>query len=84
MTTHSGILAWEIPRTEEPEGLQSRGSQSVRQDLLTKQQLCYHSLIIILMTERLRTKIQECFLLPHEEERGGSQAENRKGSDENI
>ena len=28
MATHSSILAWEIPRTEEPGGLQSMGSQS--------------------------------------------------------
>ena len=27
MTTHSSILAWEIPRTEEPGGLQSMRSQ---------------------------------------------------------
>ena len=27
MVTHSGILAWEIPMTEEPGGLQSTGSQ---------------------------------------------------------
>ena len=27
LTTHSSILAWEIPRTEEPGGLQSLGSQ---------------------------------------------------------
>ena len=26
MATHSSILAWEIPRTEEPGGLQSMGS----------------------------------------------------------
>ena len=32
MTTHSHILAWEIPRTEEPGGLQSMGSQGVRHD----------------------------------------------------
>ena len=30
--THSSILAWEIPRTEEPGGLQSMGSQRVRHD----------------------------------------------------
>ena len=30
MATHSGILAWEIPWTEEPGGLQSMGSQSWR------------------------------------------------------
>ena len=30
MATHSSILAWEIPLTEEPIGLQSMGSQRVR------------------------------------------------------
>ena len=38
MATHSCILAWEIPWTEEPGGLQSMGSQRVRHDLVTKQQ----------------------------------------------
>ena len=28
MAAHSSILAWRIPRTEEPSGLQSMGSQS--------------------------------------------------------
>ena len=32
MATHSSILAWRIPRTEEPERLQSMGSQRVGQD----------------------------------------------------
>ena len=32
MATHSRILAWEIPWTEEPGGLQSMGSQRVRHD----------------------------------------------------
>ena len=27
MTTHSSILAWEVPRTEEPGGLQAMGLQ---------------------------------------------------------
>ena len=30
--THSGILAWRIPRTEEPGGLQSTLLQRVRHD----------------------------------------------------
>ena len=30
MTTHSSVLAWRIPWTEEPGGLQSMGSQRVR------------------------------------------------------
>ena len=33
MSTHSSILAWRILWTEEPGGLQSMGSQSVRHDL---------------------------------------------------
>ena len=32
MATHSSILAWKIPWTEEPGGLQSMGSQRVRHD----------------------------------------------------
>ena len=32
MATHSSILTWEIPRTEEPGGLQSMASQRVRYD----------------------------------------------------
>ena len=32
MATHSRILAWRIPWTEEPGGLQSTGSQRVRHD----------------------------------------------------
>ena len=38
MATHSSIVAWEIPRTEEPSGLQSVGLQRVRCNLVTKQQ----------------------------------------------
>ena len=32
MATHSSILAWRIPGTEEPGGLPSMGSQRVRHD----------------------------------------------------
>ena len=35
MTTHSSILAWRIPWTEEPSGLQSMGSQRVGHDSVT-------------------------------------------------
>ena len=38
MATHSSILAWRIPWTQEPGGLQSMGLQRVGQDLVTKQQ----------------------------------------------
>ena len=36
MATHSSILAWRFPWTEEPGGLQSMGSQRVRHDWTTK------------------------------------------------
>ena len=32
MATHSSVLAWEIPWTEEPGGLQSMGLQRIRRD----------------------------------------------------
>ena len=32
MATHSSILAWRIPQTEEPNGLQPMGSQRVGHD----------------------------------------------------
>ena len=32
MVTHSSILAWRIPWTEEPDGLQSRGLQRVEHE----------------------------------------------------
>ena len=35
MATHSSILAWSIPWTEEPVGLQSTGLQRVRHDWVT-------------------------------------------------
>ena len=38
MATHSSILAWKIPWTDEPGGLQSMGLQRVKHDLVTQQQ----------------------------------------------
>ena len=38
MATHSNILAWEIPWTAEPCGLQSMGSQRIGYKLATEQQ----------------------------------------------
>ena len=40
MATHSSILAWEIPWTEEPDRPQSMGSQRAGHDVVTKQQQC--------------------------------------------
>ena len=41
MATHSSILAWKIPWTEEPGGLQFMGSQRVGHYLVTKLQQQY-------------------------------------------
>ena len=38
METHSSILAWRTPWTEEPSGLQSIGSQRVGHNWVTGQQ----------------------------------------------
>ena len=38
MPTPSSILAWRIPWTEGPDGLQSKGLQRVEHDLATKKQ----------------------------------------------
>ena len=47
MATHSSILVWRIPRTEEPVGLQSMGSQRVRHDSLSLLPLTNVHLLII-------------------------------------
>ena len=36
MATHSSIRSWEIPRTEEPDGLQIMGLQKSQHELVTK------------------------------------------------
>ena len=38
IATHSSILAWEIPQTEEPGGVQSMGSQKIQTQLSDKQE----------------------------------------------
>ena len=38
MATHPSILAWEIPGTEEPGGLQSMGHRGVGYNSVTNQQ----------------------------------------------
>ena len=44
MATHSSVLAWRIPWTEEPGGLQSMGSQS--QTVEATEHACTQDLII--------------------------------------
>ena len=49
MATHSRILAWRIPWTEEPGGLQSRGSPRVGHDLVDA-----HTSRISVLNKRIR------------------------------
>ena len=46
MATHSRILAWRIPWTEEPGGLQSMGCK----ELDMTEQLCFASLCLLIGT----------------------------------
>ena len=47
MASHFGILAWEIPWTEEPGGLHSMGSQKVRHDWATNTHTDMHTYMCI-------------------------------------
>ena len=55
MATHSSILAWEIPWTEEPGELQSMGSQRVGHDWVTK-----HMVRIYLLLFKTATLFSKC------------------------
>ena len=46
MVTHSSIIACEIPWTEEPGGLESKGSQRVGHSLKKKQQQPFSIIIV--------------------------------------
>ena len=56
MATHSNILAWEIPWTEEPGGLQSVGSQSDTTEQLSMDTLVVQWLRLSLPTKRVRIR----------------------------
>ena len=58
MVTHSRFLAWGIPRTEEPGGLQSSGSQRVGHNLVTKQQQ-QHDGSYTLMRKKKKNQINQ-------------------------
>ena len=55
MATHLSILAWRIPKTEEPGGLQSVGSQGVGQEWLT------HTLGLLLLHTQPSQPSLKCF-----------------------
>ena len=55
MATHSSILAWRIPGTEEPSGLPSMGrteldtTEATQQQQQQQQQLCSYSRLLCLV-----------------------------------
>ena len=51
MATHSSILAWEIPRTEEPGRLQSMRLLRVRHDLATEHTHTWQPTLVFLPGE---------------------------------
>ena len=53
MATHSSILAWEIPWTEEPGGLQSMGSQKSRTRLSEQTTTLTNSLLLFQPTVKV-------------------------------
>ena len=64
MATHFSILAWKIPWTEEPGGLQSMGPQRVTQDLATEQNHIANYTYNFLNTTCLSVKLlQTCLTL---------------------
>ena len=62
MATHSSILAWKIPWTEEPGQLQSRGWERVAHALVTKQQQCVKPSLGAGATVQINTHTKACIL----------------------
>ena len=54
MATHSSILVWRIPQTEEPGGLQSMGLQRVEHNWVTNTHICvaYYTMISCLKKDK--------------------------------
>ena len=61
MATHSSILAWEIPGTEEPGGLQSVGSQS--QTRLRMERQSTHSCTRVSVPTLAGVTVCRCYFL---------------------
>ena len=64
MATHSSVLAWKIPRTEDPGRLQSIGSQRVRHNWVTEHMLSNtQSIIQILQIVAILSLMTMFFLI---------------------
>jgi len=69
MATHSSVLAWEIPWTEEPNGLQSMGSQAsdrMRSEVKVAN-LVENMLLEVCILERKTKHMQDYLSLPNAE-----------------
>ena len=55
--SHSSVLAWEIPWTEEPGSIQSMRSQSVRHDWTTKPEDCTYVFLLSSFLQWISTLI---------------------------
>ena len=84
MATHSSNLAWRIPWTEEPGGLQSMGPQRVGHDLTAKKQWQQCSTNLLKFLKCLRLSLTTEHLWAQQDSlgrRGGSaQAQSPRGS----
>ena len=62
MTTHSSTLAWKIPSTEEPDRLQSIGSQRVGHDWAALLYFTWETIVLFIRVAKSRTWLSN-FLL---------------------
>ena len=63
MATHSSFLAWRVPWTVEPGGLQSRGAESDMTERLSRHAPWAHTQSAFLLTWQLQDKPTDCHLL---------------------
>ena len=70
MATHSSILAWKIPWTEEPDGLQSPGLQRVRHNWMTNtftftlsSQWVLHLILLVCILKTFKTHFTDSLKL---------------------
>ena len=73
MATHARILAWRIPWTEEPGGLQSMGPQRVRHNWATE-----HAHILVTSNEK------EAWVLTSLEQDLSTRRRRRRGADREV
>ena len=63
METHSNMIVWRIPRTEEPGGIQSMGSQKVGHDCATNTFITWMNLEDLMLCEKSQSQKEQCVTL---------------------